>query len=105
MTVAELEELLAMLPKDMAVCIRSADLVARHITGVTRNPRKRIDWPTHRALAEVMKADTVHVDDRHPPMLLLEAGHGAPMWCHAFADDVEFTVRGPWPAEPKRARR
>jgi hypothetical protein len=52
-----------------------------------------------------MKAETVHVDDRHPPMLLLEADHYAPMWCHAFADDVDFTVRGPWPAKPKRPRR
>lgn len=94
-----------MLPKDMGVCIRSADLVACHITDVTRTRRTQINWLTHRALAEVMKAETVHVDGRHPPMLLLEANHGAPMWCHAFADDVEFTVHGPWPSQPKRARR
>lgn len=91
-----------MLPRDMGVCIRGNGLVCRHITGVERSPRRKVDWPTHRAVAETMKAETVHVDGRHPPMLILVAGHSAPMWCHAFACDVEFRVSGPWPSQPRR---
>lgn len=102
MTVAELEELLAMLPADMGVCIRMSGLACRHITRVDKAPSQKIKREFADAWAKVCNATTAEVDGRHPPMLILEAGMSAPLWCHAFASDVDFTVKGRWPDAARR---
>lgn len=104
MTVAELEELLAMLPADMGVCIRMSGLACRHVTRVEKVPSRRIDWLMSRAFDHGFKGTTVHVNDRHPPMLVLEAEMDAPSWAHAFGCDVDYTVGGRWPEKPARRR-
>jgi hypothetical protein len=102
MTVSELEELLAMLPEDMPVYLRCFDLGARHIDRVEKQPSRSVRRDIARAIDAGFKGTTVHVNGRHPPALVLEASCRSPLWCHAFGDDVEFTVRGRWPAKPAR---
>jgi hypothetical protein len=105
MTVAELEELLAMLPADMGVCIRMSRLACRHITRVDKVPSRRVNREMSQAFDHALSGTTVSVSDRHPPMLVLEAGMSAPMWCHAFPCDVDYTVAGRWPDKPARRRK
>lgn len=102
MTVVELEELLAHLPADMPVYLRMSQLGARHITRVEKQPSRPVRRDIARALDHGFKGTTVDVNGRHPQALILEAGFDAPLWCHAFADDVAFTVAGRWSDKPQR---
>jgi len=97
MTVGELEELLALLPEDMAVVVIS-DEGARHVTEVDKCPSRPAAPAEHRAGLEAgWGPGYVEVDGRTPPMLVLRATRGAPLWWQAFGTDVEFTVSGRWP--------
>lgn len=101
MTVAELEELLAMLPADMGVMV-STGSGCRHIVRVDKAPaRRRSEAWVEAGMEAGFGPGLALVDDRHPPHLVLR-GDGGPMWWQAFACDVDYTVSGRWPERAVR---
>lgn len=102
MIVGELEDILALLPQDMAVFLRSSG-GCKHIDRVVKQNK----WHFRpRWVDDAMRASGTPVvvlpDGAHPPALVLEASYSAPMWCSAWADEVPFIVEGRWPAKAAR---
>lgn len=89
MTVGELEEILAMLPRDTAVTISTGG-PCRHVDFITKMgaSRKRDSWPG--------------CLDPVPAIITLRASSETPLWYQAYGDDVDFTMWGRWPTKFRR---
>lgn len=95
MNVGELEELLAMLPKDMPVHVVTGGACC-HVDSVEKRPRHRVHPEINAAMQGIQ-----FPDGRAPAALVLR---GRTPWWRAWADDVRFVVTGRWPGkvQPRR---
>jgi hypothetical protein len=91
--VGELEDLLAMLPKDMPVHIVTGGSCC-HVDQVEKHNRRRIDPECSAAM------QMIEFPDQHAPAALVLRGRTP--WWRAWADDVPYEVTGRWPAWPRR---
>lgn len=117
MIVDDLADLLARLPGDMTVLVQASG-ACQHIRVVDKAPARR---PTPQFDLDALGWGIATVDGRFPPHLILRSGIGWPIigqpidltvgtlphpdavpWWVAHGDEVDYVLKGRWPAERRR---